>query len=298
MTEKSKLKLIKKAENRFFYDWNTNMIHDRQCAELINMSVYNMDAVDFLTPRYVAHKNFCPQCKRKVAIRNGMRGRLRTSSEQMRFFMDFFQKADARTQDLSRLFIFEGGTLECVSRDCVEIRVKEDAWRITAPDDGLTLFHNDYLVNDDHSRTFTGRFHVQGGPVHPSFHHCARAMIQYSFDYHKRGLEAYDNKVRLLHFEAGLAIASNYVCCDRKSLLYAYYTFIDIPADGSARPKIHGMKILERTEKDGYAVITCRIPRWRRREFELAMGILKDRAYDERRFDYLNVCENAVPQPA
>lgn len=88
MTEKSKLKLIKKAENRFFYDWNTNMIHDRQCAELINMSVYNMDAVDFLTPRYVAHKNFCPQCKRKVAIRNGMRGRLRTSSEQMRFFMD------------------------------------------------------------------------------------------------------------------------------------------------------------------------------------------------------------------
>ena len=50
--------------------------------------------------------------------------------------------------------------------------------------------------------------------------------------------------------------------------------------------------------RDGYAVITCRIPRWRRRTFECAMGVLKDRAYDERRFDYLNVCESAVSQPA
>ncbi len=123
-------------------------------------------------------------------------------------------------------------------------------------------------------------------------------MRHYNFDYHKCMLEAYDNRVRLLHFETGLAIANNYVCCDRKSLLHAYYTFIDIPADGSARPKIPGMKILKRTEKDGYAVITCRIPRWRRRAFERAMSVLKGRAYDERRFDYLNVCESAVPQPA
>ena len=116
-------------------------------------------------------------------------------------------------------------------------------------------------------------------------------MCDYTFDYHKQKYKAYDTKVRLLRFESGLAIANNYYRCDRKSLLHAYYTFINI--HGSKLPR---MKTLESKVQDDYAVITCRIPRWRCKEFERMMGSLKDRAYEERRFDYLDICEAAVPQ--
>lgn len=227
-----------------------------------------------------------------------MRGRLKTSSEQIGYFTDFFSRVGADTCDLARLFIYNEGSMRSVSQDCIEIHVKEDTWRIRKNDEGITLLHNNYQVKDDYSRSFEKGFHVQGNAYHPSFHCITEAMCTYSFDYHRRMIEAYDKKVRWLHFETGLAIANNYVCCDRRSILFNYFTFIDIQGKEPSSRKFQGMKILNRTEKDGYTVITCRIPFWKRTEFEGMMGSLKKRALKERRFEYLDVCESAVPQPA
>ena len=80
----------------------------------------------------------------------------------MPFFTEFFDRAGAQTDDLSRLFVFEEGSLARVSNSCVEIRVREDTWRVVAAKSGLLLLHNNYVVNDDYSRTFVGGFHVQG----------------------------------------------------------------------------------------------------------------------------------------
>jgi len=297
MTEQNKIRLIQNADNRFFYDRRRNMIHDRQCTLLDTLNTDDLVAVDTLAPGFVTRKKLCPTCKRKAAIRNGMHGRLRTSSDQMQFFTDFFGAVGASTCDLARMFIYDGGSVKQISNDCIEIHDKQDTWRVIASENELSLLHNNYEVNDDYSRTFGGGFHVQGNLKHSSFHSIVETICTYSFDYHKRIL-AYNKRIQLLHFETGLAIANNYVCCDKKSLLFNYYTFIDIQGLAGSRGTIRGMRILECTVRDGYAMITCRIPIWRRKEFESMMGLLKDKAYEEQRFDYLDVCEGAVPQPA
>ncbi len=297
MTEKSKIQLIRNAENRFFYDRRRNVIHDRQCSMLKNLDADDLDALSDLTPSYIGRKVLCPKCKRMAAIRNGMRGNLRTRSEQLWFFTDFFTRAGAQNCDLVRIFIFGGGSLWAVSQDCIEIHVNEDLWRVSVEGGVLTLLHNNYDVNEDYTRTFCGGFHLQCDGNLPTFHNFTKIMCEYSFDYHKRVMKEYDARVRQLRFESTLAIANNYVRRDRRSLLHAYYTFVGFPNDKKAF-RVRGMKVLENVEMGNYIVITCRVPRWRRREFENMMDALKETAKAEQRFDYPDICESAVPQLA
>ena len=294
MTEQNLSQLLHNADNRFFYDPQRNVIHDRQCRRLGDLNPDGLIVLKTLKPEFVRGKRFCPECKRKAAIRNGMRGRLYTSAEQLRCLVAFFKDAEAQTYDLVRLLVFEGGSVEAISWDCVELRVHDDAWRITSEDGRLTLYHNNYAVNDDGSRTFLDGFHVQNDRGCPDFHSYAQILCAYTYKYHEREKQAYDKKVRLLHFKTRIAIASNYCRRSRRSLLFAYYTYVDLKGRKAYHNQARYMKVLERKDRNDCSVITCRIPRWKRKTFEEQMSILKNRAFAERRFDYPDICETEI----
>ena len=298
MTEKKRLYLMQNAYNRFFYDKLKNTIHDRQCYLLNTIRDAAIEPVLSLSPKYMSNKQLCPRCMRTAAIRNSLQGRNRTSTDQLRCLSHFFNQINASTTDLARLFIYERGTSEYLAQNCVELHVHEDTWRIISKNGQLQLQHNNYKMNDDHTRTFTDGFHIQSGHNYLSFYAVVDTITKYSFEYHRRELEEYDKKVKLLHFESGLAIANNYASSKDRSILHEYYTYIRINEVGTEHNQVGGMKILHCKEQGDYSIVTCRIPRWKHSEFEILMKAQKAKALDEHRFEYLDLCEENVPQIA
>ena len=296
MTEKSLSRLLQNADNRFFCDTQRNVIHDRQCPRLRFLNPDELEVLKTVTPTYARGKHFCPECKRKVAIRNGMRGRLYSSAEQLRCLMEFFRDAGAQTYDLIRLFVFKGGAAEPIARDCVELKVQDDTWRISSSDGRLTLYHNSYEVNDDYTRSFTGGFHVQNDHGSSDFHGLTKIICTYAYKYHEQAQKAYDRKLRQLHFETSIAVVSNFRRLDKRSALFAYFIYVDLKGRKAYHRQARYMKVLERKDRGDCSVITCRIPRWRRSEFERQMRVLKSRAIAERRMDYPEVCEREISQ--
>ena len=225
----------------------------------------------------------------------GMGEQQKYQAQQFVFFMRFFSMIDARTEDLTKLFIWNEGTLSYVSDNCVQIHVHEDTWRIYAENGDLSLYHNNYEVNLDCTRTFSETFHRQFDNNDSSFKNLAKIICNYTFDYHRKQAEMYAQKVNEEKLQAELAIVDNYSVEQRRSLLHYYYTFVDI---GNRAVKKHRccLRVIETEEHSGYTLVSCRVPKWKKTEFVQAMDQLKDSAFKESRFDYPTLCEELVPQ--
>ena len=252
-----------------------------------------------LTPEYVKGKQLCKNCRRKMAVRNGMRGRDRFSTSLLQSDLLFFREIEAPTQDLVQLFIRCGAALSLRSPGCMEIRVFEDTWRVELWEDELVLLHNNYEINSDYTRTFTGGFHRQNDFGDKSFHNFTKIMRSYSFQYHREEKMAYDKKVKFLRLQTELAITDNYAVCKKWSPLFSYYIFVDIQDKAKTKRKKHGhyeLKTLQSSELGDYSIVLCRVPRWRQNHFIRLMRYLKNKAFCEQRFDYPSVCEEQLEQ--
>ena len=139
-------------------------------------------------------------------------------------------------------------------------------------------------------------FHVQNDHGSLDFHGLAKIICSYAYKYHEQAQKAYDRKLRQIRFETSIAVVSNSRRLDKRSLLFAYYIYVDLKGRKAYHRQARYMKVLERKDRGDCSVITCRIPRWRRSEFERQMRVLKNRAIAERRMDYPEVCEQVVQQ--
>ena len=63
------------------------------------------------------------------------------------------------------------GSVEYVSRSCVQIHVREDTWRVYCTGSELKLLHNNYAVNEEGERSFTEGFHLQDTHGKNTFHY-------------------------------------------------------------------------------------------------------------------------------
>ena len=160
-------------------------LHDRDCR--CNKTLYSEPASKFVLLNHVSaamlhSADTCPRCIRKLTIRNG----LRSSPKYMQALWHFFSEAKASTYDLRRLFLVNEGTLEYIDHDTVEIRVREDTWRIVQTDNRLQLYHRNYTTDADNFRLFQDGFHRQricDAWDTDSFGEIAR--IIWTYDYHR-----------------------------------------------------------------------------------------------------------------
>lgn len=299
MDERYRQQLFQNAENRFFYSSKTNTIHDRLCKSVNDIDERHLYVIPDLTKEYIKGKRLCPHCRRKLAVRMGMVKQLRSQTRYYSFFMHFFAEVGAQTEDLVKLFVWNEGSLSYVSDDCVQIRVKEDTWRICHDGDGVGLYHNNYEVNLDCTRTFSNSFHKQFDNNDPSFKNLANIICTYTFNYHRRKAEQYARKVNEEKLQAQLAIVDNYAVVEKKSLLHYYFTFVDIGnrATEDQHPCfVDSLREINSEEHCDYSLVTCRVPKWRKDEFLRAMNSLKSYAFTEARYDYPGLCEELVPQ--
>ena len=293
MNESTRQYLLKNENNRFFCDRGKQLIHDRDCKKLITLKEKQITVLSEMNPRYIKGKTLCSSCLRKMAVRNGLRGQ----DSRMGLCMSFFNNCCATDGDLVSLFLLNDGRLSVVSKNTIEIRLREDTWRIVRKSDAIELQHNNYTVLDDDTRRFTGGFHLQNDFDDPSFHNYARIICGYTFEKHKKAQEAYNERLQINRLETSLALLDNYIKLDYHSvrefrwpvlrLLFDYYRFVDIEHTVSDTVKVIS------TNED---VVICRVPRWKNGEFIETMKGLKATALQQKRFEYVTSCENAIPQ--
>lgn len=93
----------------------------------------------------------------------------------------------------------------------------------------------------------------------------------------------------------GCKTTKNYVEIRSVSPLARAYAYVDVPeyfADQLlAKNKVHVSFDAEYAHPEfGYRVITCRVYRWERKRFEMAMKELADKMALEGKSDYLQFC--------
>lgn len=286
---------------RFICNRKNGTIHDRQCKELENISFAHADFLSFLTPQYARGTRLCRKCRRKAAVRNGMHGDSHIGSKQFLSNLHFFNSVCAGDRELVNLFIYQGGGMELICHNCMEIKLREDRWRIILEGEELILMHNNYTVNADYSRNFSDGFHRQHTTSKNDFSSIAAIIIAYSFDYHKHIMEAYDDKVRLLHLETELALVNNYKRVEKSSLLFENYIFVDMQNLALSQKrnfKLGSLRITEKSCDGDYPLVSCRVLRWKRRKFQQLMEFLKKEALKQRHYEYVPRCEKLIPQIA
>ena len=104
----------------------------------------------------------------------------------MQALWHFFDEAGASTYDLRRLFLVNEGTLEYTDHKTIEIRVREDTWRVRLAEGRLQLYYRNYIADADNFRYFGEDFHrqrVNDAWDTDSFGEIARIIWMY--DYHR-----------------------------------------------------------------------------------------------------------------
>ena len=162
-----------------------NTLHDRDCAvirKLLNKPESGFKLLNHISPEQYNNAQTCRRCIRTMAIRNG----LSMSQKYIKALWYYFYKAKADTYSLRKLFITHSGQLKYIDNRTIEIRVREDTWRIVQADNRLQLYHRNYVANEDGFRFFGENFHRQrigDGLDTDDFGAVARTIWMY--DYHR-----------------------------------------------------------------------------------------------------------------
>ena len=217
------------------------------------------------------------------------------------FYLEFFRNAGATAYDLHKLFSENDAKIFYDTAISVMLEVNEDCWIVeNSPDEGLVLWHNNYEVNPDLTRTFTDGFHRQYVYDVSDFGFFARKMAAYSWKAHQDTLREYNEDMRRRRIRARLAVADNFTEEPSLSSRYSYFTFAYYGEDITrpAREAHVGLEVIEKYPPDSrrFCVIKCRVFKSQENAFLSLMQRIKTDCPEELMQDYLDLCEETIPQ--
>ena len=155
LNEAKKQRLLDNPRLMVFYDRNNSILHDKECMYIKKIPGERFCASDHI----LANTKLCGYCKKKLLLRIGC-------SPYVSHIPDVasFLSAMGLPDNYLEQFIVEKGLrFKMVSPNELEVKGKEDTWRIVGRfQSELTLYHNNYRRNDDNTRTMLAGFHSQG----------------------------------------------------------------------------------------------------------------------------------------
>lgn len=205
-----------------------------------------------------------------------------------------------------RLFVIEKGSLRKISNSCMEIRVREDTWRIVREADHLILLHNNYVMTSPNTRAIVSDYHVQRFREEPTFHVIVREICTYRWKQHlihkAKETEKRERAARKAALELALSTTYNYMPLESRSLRYQQYRFVDYGRRGMKKMKnsYPAFQILGQLPLSGggghLRLVTCQIPRRSKNVFLSIMEEIKQSSADSQFEPYLTVCRRMISQ--
>ena len=286
--------MLRDPNNKFAYSAVKKIVHDRNCncvQHIPNSEFRVLTTIDNLSMNEFC---FCTKCYQDVLIRNAV-----TDSVGIEDYADFMSLAGASPRNLKTLLRTYSGKMKMDSDHSVIVQVKDDRWRISLEFGELVLYHNNYTMRHDYSRTFLPSWHEQYVPGKQNFENMVRIICAYDWDSHVKKFKAYDRSIRLDKFRTNLAITDNAFFGRGRTLLSPNCSFVgtDYAILGMLR-YIPGFIAGRDDLGEGYSLISCRVPRLLKKFFMKKMQALKDKMLKEERFEYIDICETNIPQVA
>ena len=279
--------LLSNPRMRYVYSQLDTTIHDRECRV-----VKAIPDKDF---RMIADLDIdratCKHCRRRAIIRSG----IGDDGKHLNAYSRFFAHMSASIADLKELIVDNGAQLSDIDIDRVTIKVHDDRWMILFDNKMPLLFHNNYSVNEEYQRIFTAGYHRQTDGGHHTFRHYINIMIGYSWADHVVHLKAKALAELQAKLRVRLSTTQNWLKASQFSLFSRYYTVVDCNHRLGRTLRKNKLKLVvsnrHRPYDSNYQLVTCRIPRWKNKNFLLAMDELKEYSVTAGYHDYADMCE-------
>lgn len=275
--------LMSNRSMRYAYSSVEKRLHDRDCAEVPKIP----DAEFEMLAEYRTDMKRCWLCGRRAIVRAGVSCE---DAKHMDAYMDVLRRFGAMSGELHALIIVHHARLFDVQQNSVCIRCGEDTWMLCGDREALSLYHNDYEVQDDYTRLFKSTFHLQqtAAPPH-AFRSLINSIFHYSWADHVERFRAGTLLRKQEQLRKRLQDTPNVMRRRRWSLLYRYYAAVDHA--GALGAYCAENRAMEGTSQPGCQIVHCRVRRWEAKRFLKAAERLKeDRilAADE---EYAAACE-------
>lgn len=276
---------------RYAYSSIENRIHDRDCAEVSKIP----DSEFEMLTEYRADMKHCWLCGRRAIVRAGVSCE---DAKHMDAYMNLLQRFGAITGDLYTLIIVNHAQLFQIKQDSVCIRCKDDTWMLRGEQTSLSLYHNNYEIQQNYDRIIKPTFHLQQTSQQPqAFRFLINAILHYSWPEHVARFQAEALAQKREHLRVCFQKIPNVFRQKRWSLLYCYYTAVDYEdslCKYCAENGVH-LKILS-VESEQPGVLHCRVRRWEVKQFLNAAAKLKKRSIQATDESYIAACEKISAQ--
>ena len=273
--------LMDNKKMRYAYSTIDLILHDRDCPHVAKI----LDCQFKMLSDYSHELKPCPVCRRKALIRAGIRT---DDAKKIAAYENVFQLFDTSTEDLYTLIIENKAQLSNVNLNSVNIKVREDQWVLLKEKNALSLYHNNYDVTTNYERILKNSFHQQFRGSIKSAHYAITTMCTYSWPDHVIRLMklTYENSRKQLR--AHLSNIRNWTNIDRFSLFHSYFIILDCNNRASRyfrKNKVQVNILSSSFSASPYQVLTCKIRKWNKKKFYIALEQLKEYSvicdYDE-----------------
>ena len=280
---------------KFAYSRKKLILHDKDCD-----LVKHIPDEDFeMLTTFDSQMALCSACYRKMLIRATEVNQPR----KINLYVKAFDRLCCGNKKLRRLLFdhkFDHkAQLIDVDPNSLTIIVNKDKWLFQFHSDKLELYHNNYVVNDDLTRTFTPGFHLQSVYREPRYYGLALSeIISYSWNAHLKKEKDSAGSSYYEELKAKFDTVKNY-----KQIKESKYhiTFQLIDYNYQALRFISGDKIVVNIRgplpcdyigrDEPFAMLQCRVRKSDVSAFKHAMKLLKDHAFSNKEYEYIEVCQ-------
>lgn len=214
------------------------------------------------------------------------------------FYRDFFLKAGASYNDLKELFRQQNAELFYTDPHSVGIWLNDDCWQIVMNGKELLLYHNNYKVNDDYTRTFFDGYHQQRLLQPVTFRAILRYITGYSWQDHVNAMKG-NAQVEESRRQQLNAVRNRQKIRNRNPF-FSTYLFVDTSSTAfeTAKQKLFFIPrvVIAQIENTDYSIVYCLVPKIFEKKFLRLMESLKEKCLQEKKFSYTAVCEENIAQ--
>lgn len=157
--EGRKQSMLDNLNMNYYYAEHGKYYHDRECEEIKHILPGEFCA----SSEIPKGKEICPKCRRKVYFRKACAPNVK----QMVVCDRFFQNHQVSLNKIRHCVMEAGMKFHAVTLEELTIQYREDTWIVKAEENqeenqGLQLWHNNYVKINETERYITDGFHNQG----------------------------------------------------------------------------------------------------------------------------------------
>lgn len=275
--------------NKYAYSRTKKIIHDRDCRRIREIPDVEFEMIS----EFDRSMNTCPDCYRRAVVRYG----IGDNRKKLDSYIRVFDLVGFSNKELRKLMVANKAQLLKVDKNNITMKVREDTWKLVCEHDMLVLYHNNYTVNPDFSRTFSKDFHLQREFfIREKYKNAIDEIINYTYDGHINNALIGARVDYINELKGKFDTVINFKQVNESKYHYTYevidfdYQVVRFLFKEGVLVNIQGPLPCDYIVRgEPFELVRCRIKKDYLDDFETAMNMMKNYAYLRREYEYIEV---------